>query len=69
MSENGEEAAKWFHRAAEQGEVNACRVLGALYQFGECGVMKNLSEAEKWYRKAAEQGDTKAQQMIDSLYD
>ena len=47
------EAAKWYRRAAEQGEEDGMCCLGFLYETGE-GVKQNWREAVKWYRKAAE---------------
>ena len=49
------EAARWFRKAAEQGNVIAQFNLGELYFYG-WGVDQNDTEAARWYRKAAEQG-------------
>jgi hypothetical protein len=54
-----EQAAKWYRKAAEQGDVIAQVNLGAFYEQGR-GVDQDLDEAEKWYRKAAAQGDPNA---------
>ena len=48
-------AAKWFHRAAEQGHAESQYKLGECYRYG-WGLEKDEVEAMKWYRKAAEQG-------------
>ena len=51
-------AAKWFQRAAEQGNAEAQYELGELYNdgFNLVGGTVNENEAVKWYRKAAEHG-------------
>ena len=48
------EAAKWFLKAAEQGNAEAQLNIGLMYDNGE-GVQQDKMEAAKWYRKAAEQ--------------
>lgn len=47
-----EEAAHWYHRAAEQGEPTAQFFLGLLYDRGQ-GVAEDPVEAEKWLDLAA----------------
>lgn len=49
------EAAKWFHKAAEQGNAYAQFRLWNYYGLG-IGVRYNEEESNKWYRKAADQG-------------
>lgn len=61
------EAAKWYQKAAEQGNADAQRTLGALYARGT-GVPKDYTETVKWYRKAAEQGDSLAQYALSMHY-
>ena len=60
------EAAKWFRKSAEQGDANAQKELGVMYDFG-IGIDKDLKEAAKWYRKAADQGHAIAQTRLGSL--
>lgn len=48
------QAAKWFRKAAEQGNAAAQHNLGALLLEGD-GVEKNVKEAASWFLKAAEQ--------------
>lgn len=60
------EAAAWFRRAAEQGDMNAQRSLGYMYAKGE-GVPQNDAEALIWLRKAAEQGDLYSQRALDDM--
>ncbi|MBQ9776558.1 MAG: sel1 repeat family protein, partial [Lentisphaeria bacterium] len=66
VTENKQEAVKWYRKAAEQGDAKAQYNLGNCYYFGN-GVTENEQEAVKWYRKAAEQGDAKAQYVIELL--
>lgn len=49
-----EEAAKWWRKAAEQGDSQAQYKLSLCYYNGK-GVKKDLKEALKWYRKSQEQ--------------
>ena len=66
MKEDDTEAAKWFRKAAEQGDAEAQSKLGECYYFG-IGVEKDETEALKWFRKAAEQGDDGAKLMVDEM--
>jgi TPR repeat protein len=61
------EAAKWFRKAAERGNVRAQSNLGALYAVGQ-GVPEDDREALKWWRKAAEQGNARAQHNVGVMY-
>lgn len=62
------EAARWLHKAAEQGEVRAQYKLGYMYLLGE-GVTLDDATAVSWFRKAADQGDPPAQNMLGTMYD
>jgi hypothetical protein len=61
------EAAKWFRKAAEQGNAQAQNILGILYRDGK-GVVQDFVEAVKWYRKAAAQRVTGAQWDLGLRY-
>ncbi len=61
------EAAKWYRKAAEQGDADAQFRLGVMYHEGE-GVSQDYTEAAKWSRKAAEQGDASAQINLGVMY-
>ncbi len=63
-----QEAARLFHKAAEQGYAGAQYWLGACY-FNGIGVTKNLPEAVAWYRKAAAQGYAEAENSLGFCYD
>ena len=60
VEKNLKQAAKWYRRAAEQGNPKAQFNLASLYENGQ-GVEKNLELAMKWYKKAAEQGNVQDQ--------
>ena len=61
------EAAKWFRKAADQGDAEAQLNLGKSY-FSRMGVPGDTKEAVKWYRKAALQGDAEAQSLLGRAY-
>ena len=67
MPQDYAEAAKWYRKAAEQGDTDSQNRLATLYLAGD-GVAQDFAEAAKWYRKAAEQGDIEAQNELGSLY-
>ena len=52
---------------AEQGHVDAQKMLGWLYQNGY-GVIQNYKAAMKWYKLAAEQGDAAAHSNLGAMY-
>lgn len=58
-----DEALKFFHKAAERGDVSGMFSLGAIYGGGN-HIEPNRSEAQKWFTKAAELGHPKAQLML-----
>jgi len=61
------EAARWYRKAAEQGDARAQKDLGHMYFDGR-GVPQDYAEAARWYRKAAEQGDARAQYSLGAMY-
>ena len=61
------EAAKWYRKAAEQGNAQAQYQLGYMYDYGK-GVPKDKEEVVKWWRKAAEQGHAGAQGALGRWY-
>ena len=68
VSEDDEEAVKWYTLAAEQGNPQSQGNLGVMYEHGQ-GVPKDDKEAVKWYRLAAEQGHASAQYLLGMMYD
>jgi len=66
-SEDYNQAAKWYRKAAEQGHSGAQNNLGSLYQHG-LGLTKNMQESIKWYKLSAEQGDRAGQFNLAYCY-
>ena len=60
-------AGDMFRKLAEQGQAEAQRFLGQMFDKG-LGVPKNYSKAVDWYRKAAEQRDPAAQYYLGLKY-
>ena len=67
VKEDRVKGARWYRKAAEQGEANAQHALAGAYATG-LGVPYNGAEAAKWYRKAAEQGERDDQSILGFLY-
>jgi hypothetical protein len=67
VPQNTTEAAKWYHRAAEQGYVPGKYNLGRLYEAGE-GVAQDYVAAFHWFREAARQGHAYAQTNLGFMY-
>ena len=67
FEESEREAAKWYRKAAEQGNADAQYRLGFMYAHGK-GVEKDEVEAARWYYKAAERGDSAAQYSLGLMY-
>ena len=61
------QAAFWYQKAADQGNIPAEIHLADLYRDGR-GVERDMAQAVTWYRKAAEQGDAGAQGSLGLLY-
>ena len=62
------EAARWYRKAAEQGDASGQWELGQLLEAGD-GVGKDMGAALGWYRKAAEQGHARAQNRLGNAYE
>jgi TPR repeat protein len=60
------EAAKWYLKSADNGNVTAMYNIGNCYAFGE-GVQENAYEAFFWYSLAASSGDEDAIRARDIL--
>ena len=61
------QAAEWYRKAADQGNIVAQIHLGDLYRDGR-GVARDMAQAVVCYRKAAELGDAGAQGTLGLLY-
>lgn len=62
------EAARYYRKAAEQGNVQGQVMLGNFYSQGT-GVIQDYREALRWYRKAAEEGNLDAQIALGEMYE
>jgi TPR repeat protein len=62
------QAAEWYRKAAEKGDIGGEIHLAALYRDGGKGFPRDMAQAAEWYRKAAEQGDVGAQGTLGTLY-
>jgi len=51
LDKDGEKAAYWFRKAAEQGLAGSQTTLGMMYQEGN-GVKQDMEEAKKWLAMA-----------------
>jgi len=60
IAQDLEQAAEWYHKAAEQNHTLAQFNLSLMFASGE-GVLQNDTTALMWTRKAAEGGDAGAQ--------
>jgi TPR repeat protein len=67
VSQDYDEAMKWFGKAAEQGFAEAQHNLGSMYDNGE-GVEQDYSIAFQWYTKAAQQGYVLSETNLGTLY-
>lgn len=64
-----QQAAEWYRKAAEQGNLSGELHLAALYRDGAGKTFpRDMTQAAAWYRKAAEQGDPGAQGTLGMLY-
>ncbi|NOZ54914.1 MAG: sel1 repeat family protein [Gammaproteobacteria bacterium] len=61
-------AGRLFKQLAQQGQVDAQRYLGQMYDKG-LGVPKNYDKAVTWYKQAAAQNDPAAQYHLGLKYD
>jgi hypothetical protein len=62
------QAAAWYSKAAEKGDISGQIHLAALYRDGGKHFPRDMVQAAAWYRKAAEQGDVGAQGILGVLY-
>lgn len=75
VKQSSQEAAKWYRKAAEQGEKNAkerlenAKQLGVDYYFGENGKYTDYAKAVANFCLAAEAGDAYAQYCLGVCYE
>ena len=74
VSEDPNEAAKWYSKAieafkkdAEAGNSDSMFEVGKMYEYAE-GVTQDIDMAIKWYHKAAEAGNAEAMLEIANIY-
>ena len=63
VSQNYEEAFKWYKKSAQQGYKEAQYILGFMYDKGK-GVKQSYQEAINWWKKSAEQGNALSQHKL-----
>lgn len=68
VAQDLKQAAEWYRKAADKGDVGGELHLAALYRDGGKGLSRDMELAAVWYRKAAEQGDAGAQATLGLLY-
>ncbi len=59
IQQNYREAASWYRKAAERGDISSAYSLGVLYHKA-LGVQQDYQKAAAWYRVAAEKGHADA---------
>jgi len=64
----GDDAIKWFRKAAEKGTCWGQFNLGIRYARGD-GVPQDHAEAIKWFQKAADQKDAMSQYCLGEMYE
>jgi len=67
VTQDFDEARKWFQLAATQGDADAQNFLGGICSEG-IGVAPDYVEGVKWYRLAANQGNAAAQNSLGASY-
>ena len=67
VTQDYQEAMKWYRLSAEQGNAVSQAKLGWMYTKGE-GANQDYQKAVKWYRLSAEQGNAIAQYNIGAMY-
>lgn len=66
---DGEQAAEWYRKAADQKSIGGELHLAKLYRDGDGNDFpRDMEQAAAWYRKAADQGDAGAQGTLGMLY-
>jgi hypothetical protein len=64
-----QQAAAWYTKAANQGNIAGEIHLASLYRDGGGTLFpRDMAQAAAWYRKAADQGDAGAQGTLGMLY-
>ena len=69
VNPNYEQAIEWYEIAANEGEAEAMRLLGIMYENGYVNGEPDYEKAFEWYVKAFDAGDPKAATLIGLLYE
>ena len=67
ISQNYQQAVKWYKKAAQFGNLYAIRQLAELYEQGEV-VKQDYKEAYKWYAQLARRGEIDAHYKTGLFY-
>ena len=67
MPQDYGQAAEWYKKAADRGDLFAESKLGFFYFKGQ-GVTQDYAQAVVWLRKAAERKDPSAQLLLVMMY-
>ncbi len=69
VAPDAKQAAAWYQKAADQGNVSGEMHLADLFRDGAGKAFpRDMTQAAGWYRKAADQGDASAQGTLGMLY-
>ena len=69
VAADAKQAAAWYRKAADQGNIAGELHLAALYRDGSGKAFpRDIEQAAAWYRKVADQGDPGAQGTLGILY-
>lgn len=69
VARDGQQAAEWYRKAADQKSISGELHLAELYRDGDGkSFPRDMEQAAAWYRKAADQGDAGAQGTLGMLY-
>jgi TPR repeat protein len=67
VAKDYKQAAEWFRKAADKGDISGLLHLASLYRDGK-GVARDMTQAATLYRQAAELDDPTAQGTLGLLY-
>jgi len=69
VTRDAKQAAGWYRKAADQGNIDGEMHLADLYRDGAGKAFaRDMTQAAAWYRKAADQDDVSAQGALGMLY-
>ncbi len=69
VPKDGEEAAKWYVKSANQGYALGQNKVGLMYLNGWWGMPQDYKEALRWFLLAAEQGNIYARNNLGSMFE